>query len=169
MSVWRILSNVVGKRGIYMKKLKHVAYISVALILTIVIIYLFFPQSYIKMVTEDVGKIERAIVTVNDKTTDKPLCVIEIKEETELVELYGKIKETEDIKVNRYPRHSVVESASREYEIQLIYGNGKVDRFGTPENPQFVYRMLENEDNGYIIGQNNELLEYVLELANKNK
>ena len=151
-----------------MKKRKHIAIISFTLVLIIVIAYLFFPQIYIKIVTEKVEKLERAIVIVNDNAKEQPLCGIEIKEKTELIELYGKIKDSEKIKVYRYPRHSIVESASPEYEIQLIYNNGKVDRFGTPENPQFVYRMLENEDNGYIIGKNSELLEYVLELSNKN-
>ena len=121
------------------------------------------------MVTEDFKKLERATVIVNDSTQDQPLCVIEIKEKTELSELYDKIKDTDKIKVNRYPRHSVVEAASREYEIQLFYSNGKVDRFGTPENPQFVYRMLKNEDNGYIMGHNDELLEHVLKLSNNNQ
>ena len=152
-----------------MKKRKYIAYIIFAFILTIIIAYLFFPQFYIKIVTEEVEKLERAIVIVNDNTNDQLLSVIKIKEKSELIELYEKIKDTEEIKINRYPRHSVVEAASPEYEIQLVYNNGKVDRFGTPENPQFVYRMLENEDNGYIIGQNNELLEYVLKLANKNQ
>ncbi len=105
---------------------------------------------------------------MNDRTNEQPLCVIEIKEKNELIELYGKIKDTEEIKVYRYPSHSVAESATPEYTIQLIYDNGKVDRFGTPENPRLVYRMLENEANGYIIGENSELLEYVLKLANKN-
>ena len=151
-----------------MKKGKYIAFISLAFVLLIMIAYLFFPQIYIKIVTEDGEKLERAIVIVNDNTSDQPLCVMEIKEKNELMELYRKIKDTENIKVYRYPRHSIVEAASREYEIQLIYNNGKVDRFGTPENPQFVYRMLENEDNGYIIGKNNVLLEYVLELSSKN-
>ena len=151
-----------------MKKGKYIAFISLAFVLSIIIAYLFFPQTYIKIVTEDVEKLERAIVIVNDNTSDQPLWVMEIKEKNELIELYRKIKATEEIKVYRYPRHSIVEAVSREYEIQLVYNNGKVDRFGTPENPQFVYRMLENEDNGYIIGKNSELLEYVLELSNKN-
>ena len=151
-----------------MKKGKYIAFISLAFVVSIIIAYLFFPKSYIKIVTQDVEKLERAIVIVNDNTSDQPLCVMEIKKNDELIELYRKIKDTEEIKVHRYPRHSVVESASREYEIQLVYNNGKVDRFGTPENPQFVYRMLENEDNGYIIGKNIELLEYVLELSKKN-
>ena len=115
-----------------MKKRKHIAIISFTLVLIIVIAYLFFPQVYIKIVTEDGEKLERAIVIVNDNTSDQPLCVMEIKEKNELIELYRKIKDTEGIKVYRYPRHSIVESASPEYEIQLIYNNGKVDRFGTP-------------------------------------
>ena len=151
-----------------MKKGKYIAFISLTFVLSIIIAYLFFPQTYIKIVTEDVEILERAIVIVNDNTIEQPLCVKEIKEKNELIELYRKIQDTKEIKVYRYPRHSIVEAASSEYEIQLIYNNGKVDRFGTSENPQFVYRMLENEDNGYIIGKNKELLEYFLELSNKN-
>lgn len=152
-----------------MKKRKHLTTILFSLLLIVVMVYLFFPQLYIKIVSDGVEKLERATVIVNDKNSEQPLCVIEIKEKVELHKLYAKIKTTSKIKVCRYPRHSVVESASPRYKIQLVYSNGKVDRFGTSENPQFVYRALENDDNGYIVGQNNDLLEYVLYLANNNQ
>ena len=152
-----------------MKKRKYLTIILFSVLLIIVMVYLFFPQLYIKIVSDGVEKLERATVIVNNKNNEQPLCVIEIREKVELNKLYAKMKNTSKIKVYRYPRHSVVESASPRYEIQLVYSNGKVDKFGTSENPRFVYRMLENDDNGYIIGQNNDLLEYVLYLANNNQ
>jgi len=152
-----------------MKRRKYIINLLFTLLLIVVMIYLFFPQLYIKMVSDDLKKLESAIVTVNYSPNGQNSCVIEFTEKDQLNKLYTMIKNTNKIRINRYPRHSVVTSADRHYEIQLFYSNGKVDRFGTPENPQLVYRILENDDNGYIIGQNNDLLEYVLYLANNNQ
>lgn len=152
-----------------MKKRKYIIIVLFALLLIVIMIYLFFPQLYIKIVSYNIEKLESAIVIAKDLTNGQNLCVIEITEKTQLEELYRTIKSTKKIKINRYPRHSVITSADSQYEIQLFYSNGKVDRFGTSENPQMVYRMLENDDNGYIVGQNNDLLEYVLYLASNNQ
>lgn len=151
-----------------MKKRKYMIIILFALLLILIMIYLFFSQFYIKIVSYNIEKLESAIVIVKDPTIGQNPCVIEIAEKNQLNELYSTIKNTNKIKINRYPRHSVVTSVDCQYEIQLFYSNGKVDRFGTTENPQLVYRILENDDNGYIAGQNNDLLEYVLYLANNN-
>ena len=152
-----------------MKKRKYIIIILFALLLVAIMIYLFFPQLYIKIVSENIEKLESAIVIVKNSTNVQNPCIIKIAEKDQLNELYSTIKHTKKIKINRYPRHSVVTSADRKYEIQLFYSNGKVDRFGTPENPQLIYRILGNNDNGYIVGQNNDLLEYVLYLANNNQ
>lgn len=151
-----------------MKKRKYIIIILFALLLVVIMIYLFLPQLFIRIVSDDVEKLESAIVIVKDSANGQNPYVIEITGKDQLNELYSTIKNTNKIKINRYPRNSVVTSADRRYEIQLFYSNGKVDRFGTPENPQRVYRILENDDNGYIVGQNNDLLEYVLYLANSN-
>lgn len=148
-----------------MKKRKHITLISVAIVLIVLTVYFFFPQIYIKIVTQDVNMLERATVIVYDSSNEQPVYSAEIKEKAELYELYDKIKETKEIKVIRYPRHSLVEGASPEYEIQLYYSDGAADRFGTLENPEMVYRRLGNKDNGYILGQNAGLLQYVTELA----
>ena len=136
----------------------------------ILIIYLFFPHMYIKIVTNSVDDLERATINIYippyDYVSPK---VIEIDEKSMLDKLYFTIKGTTNTRINRYPRHSVVMGTDQQYEIQLFYNNGKVDRFGTPANPQLVYRVLKNDDNGYIMGQNNDLLEYVLYLANNNQ
>lgn len=147
---------------------KHIIYVLIFIVLTGILVYLCFPQLYIKMVSEKVEKLEHAIVIVKDPTTEQDTCVIEIVEKKQLNKLYSTIKNTNIIEINRYPRHSVVTSADRPYEVQLFYGNEKIDRFGITENPQLVYRILENDENGYILGQNNDLLEYVLYLANNN-
>lgn len=152
-----------------MKKRKYIIILLFALLLIIIMTYLFFSQLYIKIVSHDVEKLEKATVILNNLTNRQDTCVIEITEKEQLNKLYSTIKNTSKIKINRYPRHSLVESTSPRYEIQLFYSNGKVDRFGTSENPQMVYRILENDDNGYIIGRNNDLLEYVLYLANNNQ
>lgn len=142
----------------------------ISILVLILIIYLFFPHMYIKIVTNSVDNLERATINIYippyDYVSPK---IIEIDEKSMLDKLYFTIKDTTNTRINRYPRHSVVLGADQQYEIQLFYNNGKVDRFGTSENPRMVYRILENDDNGYIIGQNNDLLEYVLYLADNNQ
>ena len=154
--------NNVGKR-------KYIMIILFASLLIVTMVYVFFPQLYIKIVSENVEKLERAVIIVKNSTNGQSPCVVEITEKDQLNELYIIIKNTQKIELNRYPRHSVVTSADRKYEIQLFYSNGKVDRFGTPENAQLIYRILENGDNGYIVGQNFRLLEYVLYLVDNNQ
>lgn len=145
---------------------KYMIFISPVLVL-ILMIYLFFPYIYIKIVTNSADKLEHATISIYippyDYVSPK---IIEIDKKSILDELYLIIKGTTNIRINRYPRHSVVTGADPQYEIQLFYSNGKVDKFSTTENPQLIYRMLENNDNGYILGQNNDLLEYVIHLAN---
>ena len=131
-----------------MGKRKHIMIIApLVLLVIVIIIYLFFPQIYIKIVSNNVEKLEKATVTVNDTMNGQNSDVIKITDEAQLNELHSMIKKTKNLKVNRYPRHSIIIGADRRYEILLFYSNGKVDRFGTPENPQLVYRILENKKN----------------------
>lgn len=130
-----------------------------------IIVYLFFPQLYIKFVSGNAADLERGVVTVYNEQSGSDPYVIEIKDGAALKKLYSVIENTSDIRTHRYPRHSVLISVNPKYEIQLFYAGGKTDRFGTSENPQSVYRALENNKDGYIIGQNSELAEYVSDLA----
>ena len=148
---------------------KYMVFISPVLML-ILIIYLFFPHIYIKIVTNSVDKLEHATINIYippyDYVSPK---IIEIDEKSMLDELYFKIKGTTNTRINRYPRHSVVIGVDPQYEITLFYEDGDKDKFGTLENPQLLYRILENDDNGYIVGQNKDLLKYILYLANSDQ
>ncbi|MBR1970503.1 MAG: hypothetical protein IKA17_09130 [Clostridia bacterium] len=143
--------------------MKKIINIFVFLIFLVVVIYLFFPQLYIKMVSDTSENLEKAVVTVYKETDRESMNVIKIVKKKKLNKLYEIIENTDKINVKRYPRHSIVEGADPEFEITLFYADGKMDKFATPENPEKVYRILKN--NGYIIGENSMLYEYVLKLA----
>ena len=59
--------------------------------------YLFFPQLYIKIVSHDVEKLEKATVILNNLTNRQDTCVIKMTEKEQLNKLYGTIKNTNKI------------------------------------------------------------------------
>ena len=152
-----------------MKKQKIIVFICVVVVLVAVIVYVFFPQSYIKFLTQDVDKLEKAIITVNDTSHEQPVYVYETEEKSELEALYAMLKKTENTEIDRDPRHSPQISVMGQYEIRLIYQNGKTDWFSTSEDPEYVYRWLENENHGYIKGKNKEVLAYVMRLKSNHQ
>ncbi len=152
-----------------MKKQKHIAFICFVVVLAAVLIYVFFPQSYIKFLTQDVEKLEKATIVVIDTIHEEPIYVYETEEKSELDALYAMLKNTENTEIDRNPRHSPQESVMGQYEIRLFYQNGKTDWFSTSEDPQYVYRFFENENHGYIQGKNGELLAYVMNLQNNDE
>lgn len=155
-----VISNMAIRRYI-----RRIFFITVFAI--IIVYWIFF--SYTEFVTNDIDKLNKAIITIyNEPNLNNPF-VIEVREKPDLERLYSIIKNTIQLKVNRYPRHSIVTSVNPKYEIYFFYNNGKVDKFATPENPQYVYRAFDNSENGYIMGKNNELLNYVIKLAHKKE
>ncbi|MBE7033625.1 MAG: hypothetical protein E7406_05290 [Ruminococcaceae bacterium] len=144
---------------------KYIISISTVLVL-ILAIYLFSHNMNVKMVTNSAEKLKSATIKIYIDPYDYDLPkIIEVNDKSMLDDLYSLIKGTTNVKVNRYPRHSVILGSDPQYEITLFYDNGVEDKFGTPQNSELVYRILESNDDGYVIGQNKKLSEYILYLA----
>ena len=154
-----VISNMAIRR--YIRRILFI-------LVCIFIVYLIF-SPYNKFVTGDADRLNKAVVTIYNESNLNNKCVIEVRKKPDVKKLYSIIKKTAQLKIHRYPRHSIVTSVNPKYEIYFFYNNGKVDKFATPENPQYVYRAFDNSENGYIMGKNNELLNYVIKLAHKKE
>ena len=79
----------------------------------------------------------------------------------EMKKIYEWLAQTKDIHIERNPRHSILTAVNSEYRVHIVYKNGKTDKFGSAENTEYIYRVIGNKENSYIIGRNKAMQEFI--------
>ena len=137
--------------------------ISAFLIISVSLL-LWFKVSFVTQPIENVKKIVVVLEPYHGGKKEE----INITNQLEIEHMYGLLKETKIIHVNRYPNHLSSLQFDPKFNIEIVYRNGKTDIYSAASS-NAIFRRLDtvtsHGDTGYIMGSSEELWEYFLSLA----
>ena len=117
-------------------------------------------------VTQQMGNVEKIVVVIEPYYGGESR-EVHITNQPELGQVYELLKATRVVDVNRYPSHLSSLQFDPKFAIRVEYMNGKIDRYSA-SGPDGIFRNLDtmtsHGDQGYIMGSNEELWKYVLNL-----
>jgi hypothetical protein len=122
------------------------------------------------MLTGEKRDVVWAAITIYMRSN--PGKTFEFTDEIQLSRFYNLVCKTKQVWEHPHPDHANSMQADSKFQLEIRYNNGKCDIFYTSEAYGTLYRFLDTfgpaGDQGFIMGRNPELWDYVLSFNQKN-
>ena len=150
---------------IYFSNTKKKKMIFIILIIGVIIMvsnFMFLGKP--KFFTQGIDNLERVVVIVEPyhKGANK---IVYITVRSEMEDLYYIIKNTNELNINKRPKHIDSIQCDSKFAVCFEYSNGEKDEFYATEREGGIYRLLSTKGNsgdpGYILGSNEKLWTFI--------
>lgn len=139
-------------------------------LLTVCILIFLFIGIYMynysgEFVSRNLSDIENITITLYPYDEDR-LVTKTIDSGNEIEKVYNILKETSNIRNNRYPSHAVSVQWDPKFIIDIVYGDGETDHIFSTEANGAICKYLNSKgssgDRGYRLGKNQLIWDYIL-------